>query len=193
MNPQRYIAAFLTGHSSRGCSGLSAVQREFQRRSAIPDSHWLSNNFPYDETFPFEPPNLAIASWNNVHHYFESRTEAFRKRHGAQVAEIFSRHERVIVLAGSCGLELLDNLELPEQVRQRLHVFAIGPVSRRLPETASHLLVQGKRDWISRLFHSKAAAMVDCSHMDYLEHAETLRLFDDFCGKVLREAGIPSS
>src|SRR5688572_3155476 len=99
-----HIAAFITGHSYRGCTGLSQEQFEFQRRSDIPDAHWLKYNFPYVETYAY-PDSFPIvtASVNNAAHYLRSRRPAFRERHRNAVAEIFARYETVILLAGSCG------------------------------------------------------------------------------------------
>jgi hypothetical protein len=181
-----HIVGFITGHSVRGCTGLSHEQREFQRRSAVPQANWLQHNFPWQETFPFpEPFRLLSASLNNVRHYFRSRTPGFRDQHRPEVLARFAQYDAVILLAGSCGLELLNNLELPAEMRQRLHVFAYGPVSRCRPEAASSFLVQGRGDVISRAFHRHVDARFPCPHMGYLESAETLRLFDAFYRRVL--------
>ncbi len=180
-----HIVAFITGHSVRGCTGLSQEQREFQQRSAVPAANWLRYNFPWQETFPFpEPFRLLSASWNNVRHYVASRKPAFREQHRAQVVAMFSQYETIILMAGSCGLELLNNLDLPAEIRQRLHVFAYGPVSRHRPDVASCFLVQGERDLISRTFHRQVDARFPCPHMGYLAAAETLRLFDAFYRRV---------
>lgn len=176
-----HIVGFITGHSVRGCTGLSHEQREFQQRSAVPAANWLRHNFPWQETFPFpEPFRLLSASWNNLRHYFVSRRSAFREQHCPQVVARFAHYDAVILLAGSCGLELLNNLDLPAETRQRLHVFAYGPVSRRRPDVASCFLVQGERDVISRTFHRHVDARFHCPHMGYLAVTETLRRFDDF-------------
>lgn len=181
-----YIAAFITGHSVRGCTGLSAEQRDFQIRSGIALDRWLPHNFPYHETFAFpEPFSLLSGSVNNVAHYFRSRFPAFRKAHRDSVAAEFLSCRRVILLAGSCGLELLNNLELPQDVLRRVHVFAYGPVSRRLPAVARCLVVQGTHDFISRAFHRKADHRFPCPHMGYLSAPETLRLFTEFSQSAL--------
>ncbi|WP_193213871.1 hypothetical protein [Luteolibacter marinus] len=180
------IAAFITGHSVRGCTGLSRDQRDFQSRSWLPSDMWLPHNFPYHPSFPFPGKfSLATASFNNIRHYLGSRRPAFRQRHREEVARRFSKHERVILLAGSCGLELLNNLDLPPGILGRIHVFAYGPVSRQLPATASHCLVQGRGDFISRFFHPRPDHRIVSSHMGYLRAPETLHLFDDYCRRIL--------
>jgi hypothetical protein len=187
MTSGSHIAAFITGHSVRGCTGLSADQFDFLRRSELPDEQWLPCNFPYHETFPFRSPNLIRASLNNSCHYYFSRFSGFRDRHRDQVIGIFSGYEKVILLAGSCGLELLNNLELPDDIRSRLHVFSYGAVSRELPDTASHLMVRGSQDFISRIFHRHADHCYASSHMGYLRSPETMRLFNSFCRRTLQE------
>ena len=180
-----FVTAFITGHSVRGCTGLSAEQREFQQRSGIPLERWLPYNFPYHASFPFpEPFNLATASLNNVLHYSRSRLASFSLAHHEAVAAVLQPYQKVVLLAGSCGLELLNNLRLPAELRQRMHVFAYGPVSRRRPEVASCCLVQGHRDWLSRFYHRSVNHRYECSHMGYLQHPETLMHFHDYCGRV---------
>lgn len=182
-----HIAGFITGHSVPGCTGLSSEQREFQRRSAAPEDRWLRHNFPWVETFPFpEPFRLLRASWNNARHFFESRRPSFREAHRRGVIELFAPFDAVILLAGSCGLELLCNLDLPAETLRRVHVFACGPVSRRRPRVASLFVAQGERDLISRAFHKQADARYRCPHLGYLEAPETLRLFDEFYLGIVR-------
>lgn len=182
-----HVVGFITGHSVRGCTGLSQEQREFQQRSIVPTANWLQYNFPWQETFPFPVRfRLLSASWNNLWHYFESRRPAFRENHCSEVVARFAQYDAVILLAGSCGLELLNNLDLPAETRQRLHVFAYGPVSRHRPEVASYFLVQGVGDVISRTFHRHVDAHVFCPHMGYLAAAETLRQFDAFYRRVFK-------
>lgn len=180
------LAAFITGHSVRGCTGLTPAQLEFQRRSCLPPDRWLPCNFPYVRTGPF-PAHVSLlsASLNNILHCLSSLTPQFRARHRDAVLRVFDGHDPVILLAGSCGLELLNNLHLPRPLLQRLHVFACGPVSRRLPSTASCRIIQGEHDLLSRCCHRNAHHRVPCSHLGYLAAPETLRHFNAFCAAVL--------
>jgi hypothetical protein len=181
-----HIAGFITGHSVPGYTGLSREQRDFQSRSVVPEKNWLRHNFPWKETFPYPKSfNLVSGSWNNVRHYLASRRRAFRVQHRMAVIERFAPHDQVLLLAGSCGLELLNNLHLPEETRRRLHVFAYGPVCRSRPDVASLFVVQGSRDFLSRAFHRRADARFTCSHMSYLEAPETLHLLNLFYRRVV--------
>lgn len=186
MSIPRHIVGFITGQSVPGCTGLSREQQSFQQRSAVPGENWLQHNFPWQATFPFpEPFQLLTASWNNVRYYLDSRRPAFRDQHRQQVMDRLASYDAVILLAGSCGLELLNNLALPKGTSQRLHVFAYGPVSRQRADVASCFTVQGNRDWLSRYYHRQADQRFPCPHMGYLEAPETLRLFNEFYRKVL--------
>lgn len=189
MSTGRFIAAFITGHSVRGCTGLSQEQRDFQKRTDIPAERWLPHNFPYHATFPFpEPFNVLRASVNNVLHYSRSRLASFANTHRAAVAQVLEPYDTILLLAGSCGLELFNNLDLPETLRQRIHIFACGPVSRRAPEVASHLMVQGTHDWISRFHHPRVHHRYPCPHMGYLFAPETLPLFNAYYHRVISPA-----
>ena len=186
MNDADYTAAFMTGHSVPGCTGLSAVQRAFQQRSGLPMENWQPWNFPYHPTQEFpEAYPLIAASFNNLRHFLASRGAAFRTEHQAAVSELFMRHEKVLLVASSCGLELLRNLELPTEVLRRVHVFACGPVSLGLPAVASLCRVQGHWDLLSRVFHPQVEHRYHCGHLEYLEHPETMRYFNRYCQEVL--------
>lgn len=185
MSP-RYIVGFITGQSVPGCTGLSTEQQAFQKRTEVPAERWLQNNFPWHETYPFpEPFQLLAASWNNVRGYLASRQPAFAEQHRELVIQKLADYDTIILLAGSCGLELLNNLNLPKDLRARLHVFAYGPVSRQRPEVASCFIVQGERDWLSRFYHRQADRRYPCPHMGYLEAPETLTCFNAFYREVM--------
>lgn len=187
-----FIAAFLTGQSVPGCTGLSAAQRDFQRRSILPAGKWLGWNFPYHETYPF-PASVPLlrASLNNTWQYWRSRFPSFGQRHREEIVARFARYDTVILLAGSCGLELLNNLALPAETLQRIHLFAYGPVSRRPPATASSRLLQGETDGLSRLCHRQVDHRIRCGHMDYLAAPETLAHFNAYCRGIL--PGLPDA
>jgi len=181
MNREPFGAAIITGHSVPGCTGLSAVQLEFQRLSLVPPDRWLGCNFPYMESDPF-PSSVPLlrASFNNLAHYLASRKPGFPAVYRDPVHRVLDRFDQILLVAGSCGLELFNNLGLPGEIRSRIHLFAYGPVSRSLPEVASFRLVQGDRDWISRIHHRRVPHRIPCGHLGYLEHPETLRLFNEF-------------
>lgn len=169
----RWQIAFLTGQSDTGGCALSDLQRRFLDRLGA--SHTVPWNFPYDAgTRPFAPVPLLRASVNNARQYWASRSRAFRARHRPTVERMLDGAERSLLLVGSCGLELFNNLALPQAQLERIVVFAYGPVARRRP-ACDAVLVQGRRDALSRCWFRRADVYVDAGHMDYLACSEVLQ------------------
>jgi len=141
-------------------------------------------NFPYQpEPPPHGPVSLLKASVHNSVQYLLSRRPFFSERYQASVLALLSRHPHTVLLAGSCGLELLNNLCLPSAWLNRVSVLAFGPVARRRPD-CRHVLVQGRHDGISRIFFDSVHHLVDCSHMDYLQQEAVVSLCDSFVDQV---------
>lgn len=190
MVEERSVIAFLTGQSARNRTALDESQRRFLAGLPVGgDVVKLDVNFPYHpDTLPYASPALPVASWNNIVQYVRSRSASFAALHREQVLAAFCGYSRVILLAGSCGLELLANLALPPEFLSRTHVFAYGPVSRSVPRCATLEIVQAKKDFISRRWHRRADHHVDCGHMGYLESPEIRALFLDFYHRVMERA-----
>jgi hypothetical protein len=173
---------FLTGQSDATRCGLSPVQRAFLDALPLPAAARLPLNFPYDaETLSWRNVSLITASISNARQYRASRHPDFAARHAPLVMRELARAPRTLILAGSAGLELLVNLRLPREALDRVHVFAYGPVARRLPDCPC-VLVQGRRDWVSRWWFRTVDHRVDCTHLDYLQSPEVLAL----CVQTLR-------
>ena len=168
--------AFLTGQSDATRCALSPVQRTFLEALPVPASAMLPLNFPYDaDTGAWRNVSLITASISNARQYLASRRPDFAARHASHVMRQVARAPRTLILAGSAGLELLANLRLPRETLDRMHVFAYGPVARRLPDCPC-VLVQGRRDWVSRWWFRTVDHRVECTHLDYLESPEVLAL-----------------
>lgn len=189
MSESRVSVAFLTGRSDPGSNALSPAQRGFMERSPVPAGQWLDRNFPYAECGAWRETPLLRASVNNSLEYLLSRRERFRQRYRTSFMETFAGDAPVILLTGSCGLELLVNLRLPCEFLERLHVFAYGPVSRSTPDCATLQLVQGNQDMISRWWHSWVDHRIACGHMDYLDSPEMMALFSEFYLGVVEGGG----
>ncbi len=115
-----------------------------------------------------------------------SRQTWYRGRYRSALEALLSRAPRTVLLCGSCGLELLINLRLDPSSLRRAVLFAFGPVARSLP-SCQYVLVQGRRDWLSRLYHSRAHHQVDCGHLDYLEREEVLQLCEQLICRVVAD------
>lgn len=181
-------ALFMTGQSDpRGCR-LSPSQRGFLRRLDLAPGEVCALNFPYRATSaPYRATALPIASWHNARQYLLSRRAGFAAAYADDVLARLACAEHTLLLAGSCGLELLNNLRLPRGRLAALSVFAYGPVARRRPDGCRRLwLVQGERDRLSQRFFRADAVdhRVGCGHRDYLETPALLTLCRAFVDQV---------
>jgi hypothetical protein len=167
---------FLTGQSDPSRCALSPEQQAFLDALPLPASAKLSLNFPYrPDTPPWRHTPVLVGSVNNARQYVRSRRPMFAADHAAHVQRLLARARRTLILTGSCGLELFVNLKLPREALDTVHIFAYGPAARRLPDCAC-VLVQGRRDWLSRFWFRTVDHRVDCAHRDYLRSPEVLRL-----------------
>ena len=136
----------------------------------MPEEGRVALNFPYplaSPQRPFMPTPLLIASLRNAWQYFASRRPGFPEHHRPAVEALLERADHTLILAGSCGLELFNNLGLPAGVLRRVTIFALGPIARRRPDCAS-LLSKAAGDWLSRSYFRRADVYVEGGHMDYL-------------------------
>jgi hypothetical protein len=188
--------AFLTGASDPRSAALSPVQTAFLDALPAPNAWKVRVNFPYPAaTSHYRETPLLRASWRNARQYLASRRPAFPERYRPRILERIEAAERTFFLAGSSGLELLANLHLPGAALARLHVFAYGPVARRLPVCDCRLVI-GRRDWISRAWFpaalSSVEARVACGHMDYLTDPAVLALCSAYLRETLGRLEVPA-
>lgn len=176
MGTKRIGAVFLTGQSDyRSCS-LSPIQQKIEHELTRLDVEVQPLNFPYQEQMaPYREVNILFASLTNITIFFQSRRLSFAQRHRDQLCEISSQNAITLVLAGSCGLEIFNNLRLPNEVTKKMHIFAYGPVARKIPDS-TFTFIQGKNDWLSKCFFSNVLNSVKCGHMDYLQSPEVLAI-----------------
>jgi hypothetical protein len=181
-----YQVALLTGQSDRCRWALSPLQQDFLASVATSEGVQVGNNFPYQTGSPdFRPSSLVKASINNAFIYIWSRSRAFRDAYSHSVLQLIARRERTIFLAGSCGLELFNNLELPADVTRKVSVFAFGPVARRRPDCV-HLLVGATQDSISKRYFPAPDHVVESGHMNYLSNPTVRTLCREFIERVTR-------
>lgn len=176
--------AFLTGQSDPDRCALSPVQHRFLDGVPVPEVAKVRVNFPYDhDTRPYRDVSLVTASWHNGWQYLRSRWPSFASAHRGHVEALIERADVTVLLAGSCGLELLANLDVPPIMLARVRVFAYGPVARRVP-ACDVTSVRGRRDWLARRGLTMTEHVVDCGHLDYLECAEVQTLCAAFVARV---------
>lgn len=179
-NKISYQVAFITGQSNPNSWRLSPTQAIFLSSLGISDEAIVHLNFPYvHATQEYRAISLPMASMNNILMYINSRSSKFKARYLNDFKNLIERAQHTIFLAGSCGLELLANMQLGADELMNISVFAYGPVARSIPG-CSTFIVQGRSDWLSRYFFSKADHLVDCSHMNYLNDPNVLSLCRKF-------------
>ncbi len=189
--------AFLTGQSNPGNAALSPEQTEFLEALPAPAEWKVRTNFPYpDIPQTFRRTPLPLASFHNLSLYLRSRRPAFSAAFRPSVLARLRRADRTLFLAGSSGLELLHNLDLPHADLARIHVFAYGPVARRLP-ACDACFVQG-RDLISRLFFRTGRAgltepivRVASNHLGYLDDPAVFALCVSYLAEIRGTFSIP--
>ena len=135
----------------------------------------MPTNFPYRATLPFRETSLIRASWNNLRMYFLSRRTSFAAEYAPTVAKLIRSADHTCFLAGSCGLELFNNLRLDAELEARCTLICYGPVARERPRVARAILVQSSRDYISRAFFRCEQQDLLCGHMGYLSDEAFLR------------------
>ncbi|APO94302.1 hypothetical protein [Xanthomonas vesicatoria] len=178
--------AFLTGQSDPARCALSAEQLAFLHMLQGPGRRLLTCNYPY---WLVSAPHRRIPLWraslSNARQYLQARAGRVAEADRARVGALLQQAPMTVLLAGSCGLQVLTALQLPQALRARLAVFAYGPVCRA-PATFSRLrVVQGQGDWISRaLFDAAAELTPTCGHMDYLRDAAVLASCQTFVAEV---------
>jgi hypothetical protein len=160
--------AFMTGQSDPPSCALAADQHAFLDALLAPEREKVRCNFPYDRASRevLDVP-LWRASLNNVRQYTASRSDRFARTYRPHVLAMLDQADRTLLLAGSCGIELLNNLHLPEPVLRAVYVFAYGPVARRRP-ACRHEIAGSRRDVISRRWFPAPDAWVDANHLGYL-------------------------
>ena len=173
--------AFLTGQSDPGRCALSPAQRRMldQLAEAAPDLDCAPHNFPWPaETPPWRAVPLLRASLANGRQWRAARRGSLSPFGADAIAMAQSRLRdapRTLLLAGSCGLSLLDALvaAFDNAERARVRVVAYGAVAPRWPQGIDGTALRGDRDRIARWFgpdDGPAPQSLACGHLDYLDH-----------------------
>lgn len=176
MNKPLIQIAFITGRSSPGNVQLSPVQLAYIQQLARPGRQLVPVNFPYyvpHHSPSHQPVGLFTASINNGCDYLLSRCRRFQNKYQSAVIELLAAAQHTVFLSGSCGLELFNNLNLPHTLMRTTSLIAYGAVARQRPR-CNHLLIQGDRDWISKLWFSRADEKIMSGHLDYLNSDQLL-------------------
>lgn len=185
VRPAPRRVALLTGQSAPRNTALSPEQVAFLARVAPAGFATLAHGFPFHaacERAPYRRPSLALASLNNARQFIAATRDAhFRAVLEARIGELLRQtSERLVVVTGSCGLELLNAAwtGLPASTAS-VQVVAVGPACLgRLSIPAGRLTtVRGARDgWSRLLYRGPVDHEVGCGHLDYWTSPDVILL-----------------
>ncbi|PPU02537.1 hypothetical protein [Xanthomonas arboricola] len=182
--------AFLTGQSDPESCALSRQQQHFLQQLQGRGRRLIDCNYPYClDSPPHRHMPLWRASVSNARQYLAARTARVADADRLRVAALLEQAPTTVLLAGSCGLQLLTALRLPQALRTRLAVFAYGPVCDAPAAFGQLRVVQGRGDWISRALFAGAPDLTPaCGHLHYLRDATVLAECQAFIARVERAA-----
>ncbi|PMR88053.1 hypothetical protein [Xanthomonas arboricola] len=178
--------AFLTGQSDPESCALSMQQQHFLQQLQGPGRRLIDCNYPYRSASPtYRHMPLWRASVSNAHQYLAARAARVADADRMRVVALLEQAPTTVLLAGSCGLQLLTALRLPQVLRTRLAVFAYGPVCNAPGAFGQLRVVQGNGDWISRALFAGAPDLTPaCGHLHYLCDAAVLAECQAFIAQV---------
>lgn len=165
----------LSGLSDPATCALTRPQRDFLAALSVPEEWKLYWNFPYLPSPEWRGVPLWLASLRNARLFLTLSRRPCRaavRRHWLALVE---STERLVVVTLSCGLEIVRQCLGPTPAPRPLDVVALGPVAWTTPPV-SCTLIQGTRDYLSKLFFRKATIVVPAvGHMDYLHSPQVLQ------------------
>ncbi|PPT22152.1 hypothetical protein [Xanthomonas arboricola] len=178
--------AFLTGQSDPESCALSMQQQHFLQQLQGPGRRLIDCNYPYRSA---SPPHRHMPLWrasvSNARQYLAARAARVADADRLRVVALLEQVPKTILLAGSCGLQLLTALRLPRALRTRLAVFTYGPVCNTPAAFGQLRVVQGSGDWISRALFAGAPDLTPaCGHLHYLCDAAVLAECQAFIAQV---------
>ena len=169
--------AFLTGLSHPVSCRLSRDYQHFLAQLDCPEAWKMYLNFPYiPSQEDIDHVWIVTASLANVRQFLGARSPRYRQCAQRHLLNLLTSTDQVLLLVGSCGLEILNQAWTEAIAAHRITIVALGPVACRRPQ-ASGLLVQGSRDLISRCFFQDVdVRLPDVGHMDYVRDRRVFEL-----------------
>lgn len=179
---------------------MSPVQRSFLKLlSAETGAVAVDANYPYlHRGEVWHPTSLPAASVRNTVQFLRALRRPAREMHTRAffgVSALLEEAGHTVFLAGSCGLQLLLALDLPEVLLARCSFVAFGPVARGRPACPG-IVVIGRRDWVAWRQCLPADRTVACGHLGYLKQHDFLPICAEFVRQQqahLRAAGHASA
>jgi hypothetical protein len=131
----------------------------------LPEEWKVWRNFPFVGSRPLRDVSLMRASLSNAVHFVAAGMGTGRQCRMRHWQALVESTGRLLLITGSCGLELARDLEQLAGYR-KVALLALGPVAWRRPRLALEM-VQGERDLVSRLWMGKVGGCgLRTGHMD---------------------------
>jgi hypothetical protein len=170
--PTRRRLLLLTGQSAWTSAALTTDQRVFL--TAIAGDDALLAGFPYHQhCIGTANPSLARGSIRNIRQASWCLLSQTYRTILRQVLHraITSTEERLLILCGSCGLEMLNAADVTLSPQTR--VAAIGPTCLAAVRTRVDYVVQGRSDRISQaLYRGRVDLRLPGGHFSYYNSLE---------------------
>jgi hypothetical protein len=166
---------FVSGLSDPTSSALTRDQIALLRSLPFDESEIICRNFPFtsDVRETARDVSMIWASLMNGWQYMNLGSPRVRKILQSHWTNLLHHTGRLYLVSLSCGLECIRVGIESSSDASRVHVVALGPVCRQLPN-CSLTIIQGEQDWISRSFVPDANHLIPgLGHMGYLGHSKT--------------------
>lgn len=183
----------LTGQSCLRSSLLPPDKLDFLAAVAPDGVEITRTGFPWHQQFavPAPSPSLLRASLRNTRQWVWARCDAvYLAALTAILGILLDRtREKLFLVTGSCGIDLLTAVlpDLPR--RSEIHVVALGPAGRspRIDLLSSLLVIQGIRDgWSRHLWRGVVHTQPYCAHLDYYRNTEAIAMTRSFLAQASR-------
>lgn len=165
--------AVVTGLSNPASCELTQPQRDLIALPELPVDSVIGWNFPFIPESPAtqtSEPSLLKASLSNCLHFVRTYAAGYQRLATPHWEALLSATDRVIMVTGSCGLQLINTSDYLREHSFRIRILAFGPVANAQPRFSTTLL-QGSRDYLSKLWFRKADITIPgVGHMDYWTH-----------------------
>jgi len=163
---------FVSGLSDPTSSALSREQWALLRSLPFDESEIIDRNFPFtsDSRETAREVSMIWASLMNGWQYLRLGSNRHRELLKTHWNNLLEHTGQLYLVSLSCGLEFI-RVGIDSQIdAERIHVMALGPVCRQLPQ-CKLTIIQGEQDWISRRFVPDANHRVPgLGHMGYMNH-----------------------
>lgn len=186
MNRPALQIAFFTAQADPRTCALSPVQAAFlDPWRDRPHVAIVERNFPYDSAVaPARCRPLWRESVSVARQYCGAKRQVFAAKRQTCMRALLAQADETVLLAGSCGLELLRRLGLSAADYAQISFVGYGVVAKQRPPCPG-ILVLGESDWIARGRGPAPDRLVNCGHLDYLANADFAALCNDFIERRL--------